>query len=347
MLAQENIKHFFQGQEEGYGPYAAIDLGSNTCRLLIAGRVGNHLETIESFSRFTRLGQGISSSQTLSEAAIKRTRQALSLCASKLRSHKPLAMRAVATEAVRRALNKEAFISYINQTTGILLEIISQEEEALLALKGCANLLSDSHPYALVFDIGGGSTEIMWIHRAPSQVPKLVDWISLPFGVVTLAEDYKTDQASDYKEIRETTYSLLEDFTARNNIRDYIMEDHVQILGTSCTATTALAIHQGLKRYEKSKIDGFLIEYSDLYKVIKNVQMMSKQERNYNRCIGTSRGDLVLGGLAILEGICNLWPIGVMRVADRGVREGIAAELAFGKDSYLGYKPYDNFKDAA
>lgn len=331
----------------GYGPYAAIDLGSNTCRLLIVSRVDRCLETIDVFSRFTRLGEGVSRSNFLSEEAIERTTQALMQCANRIQHHAPVAMRAVATEAVRRARNKDNFLKHIKGNTGISLEIIPQEQEAKLALKGCANLLEPSCPYALVFDIGGGSTEIMWIQQGTSYMPEILDWISLPFGVVTIAEDYNTDQASDYRLVREKTSHLLENFTARNNIHKCILENQVQILGTSGTATIALALHQGLKRYERSKIDGVMIQYSDIYKVIKIVQMMSAQERNYNRCIGIGRGELVLGGLAVLEGLCNIWPIGVMKVADRGVREGIVAEIAFGKDSPFVYDPYERLEVAA
>lgn len=330
-----------------YGPYAAVDLGSNTCRLLVARRLGHRLETIETFSRFVRLGQGVSQSNVLSKEAIQRTFQALTQCADRIQHHAPIAMRAVATDAVRRALNKEEFLTYVEKNTGISLEVIPQDQEAELALRGCANLLDPSYPYSLVFDIGGGSTEIMWVRLTPCQSPHILDWVSLPFGVVTLTEDHNTHQAHDYRLIRERTRHFLEDFTMRNNISEQILNNQVQILGTSGTATTVVALHQGLRRYERSRIDGEKVKYADIHKVIKIVQMMSEEERNSDRCIGVGRGDLVLGGLAILEGICDIWPIGEMKVADRGVREGIIAELAFGKNSSFVYEPYEAPKAAA
>jgi exopolyphosphatase/guanosine-5'-triphosphate,3'-diphosphate pyrophosphatase len=349
MVSAHNKEYdsFPRPDSTGRGPYAVIDLGSYTCRLLVVSRWEHCLETIEVFSRFTRLGEGISRSNLLSEEAIARTTQALVQCANRIQQHAPIAMRAVTTEAVRRAQNKDDFLKHIRKNTGISLEIISQEQEAKFALKGCAGLLDSSYPYGLVFDIGGGSTEITWVLQKTGCAPEVLDWISLPFGVVTIAEDYYTDQANDYRLVRENTCNLLENFTERNNIRQYILENQVQILGTSGTATTALALHQGLKRYERTKIDGMMFKYPDIYKVIKIVQMMSTQERNYNRCIGIGRAELVLGGLAILEGLCNIWPVGVMKVADRGVREGIATDIAFGKDSPLVYEPYERLEVAA
>ena len=329
------------------GPYAAIDLGSNTCRLLIARRINNCLEPLEVLSRFTRLGQGISKSNFLSDEAMDRSVKALEQFIQKIQRYRPLKLYAVATEAVRRAKNKTMFLERVKNQLGLTMHAISQREEARLALKGCANLLNPNIPYALVFDIGGASTEVMWIQQSANEGPVIIDWLSLPFGVVTLMEDYHTDHAADYRAIRENTFQSLEDFTQKYNIHSHILANQVQILGTSGTATTAVAIHHNLKRYERTKIDGMKIHYKEIRDVIKMVQMMTYEERNFNRCIGIGRGDLVLGGLAILEGIFDSWPVGEMTVADRGVREGIVTELAFGQESSFTYKPYLPIKRVA
>lgn len=332
---------------EEEGPYAAIDLGSNTCRLLIARRIHNCLEPLEVLSRFTRLGQGVSQSNSLSDEAMDRSIKALEQFTHKIQRYRPLKLYAVATEAVRRAKNKSIFLERIKNQLGLTMHAISQWEEARLALKGCASLLNPNIPYALVFDIGGASTELMWIKQSANEGPVIIDWLSLPFGVVTLTEDYHTDHAADYRSIRENTFQSLKDFTQKHNIKSHIFANQVQILGTSGTATTAVAIHHNLKRYERIKIDGMKIHYAEVRDVIKLVQMMSYEERNFNRCIGIGRGDLVLGGLAILEGIFDSWPVGEMTVADRGVREGIVTELAFGQESSFAYKPYLPLENAA
>ncbi len=345
-LSHGDYRGEFSLQKEE-GPYAAIDLGSNTCRLLIARRVDQTLEPLEVVSRFTRLGQGISQTNFLLDEAMDRSVQALEQFTHKIQQYRPLKLYAVATEAVRRAKNKNYFLQRIKDQLGLTLHAISQLEEARLALKGCANLLDPNIPYALVFDIGGASTEAMWVKQSANEGPVMIDWISLPFGVVTLTEDYHTDRAHDYRVIRENTSKGLEEFSRHYNIQNHILANQVQVLGTSGTATTVVALHHDLKRYERLKIDGMKIQYAQISHVIKMVQMMSSEERNFNRCIGVGRGDLVLGGLAILEGMFDIWPVGKMTVADRGVREGIIAELAFGKSSSFVYKPYHHLEAAA
>lgn len=328
--------------------YGAIDLGSSTCRLMITEKKGTSLKTVTLFSRFVRLGEGIAHSPVLTEDAMDRALRALAECTAKLQKNsRPVVLRAVATEAVRRALNKDHFLNLVDTHTGISLDIISKQEEANLVVRGCANLLNTDIPYALIFDIGGASTEIMWAQVFPSQMPKILDWISLPFGVVTVAETHRTDAARDYQLLRQHVMNTLEDFTERNHIPRAVENHKVQILGASGTATTIVAIDQRMHYYDRPKIDGTKLSYNVIMQVIKEVQMMSDTQRNTHRCIGFSRGELVLGGFAILEALCDLWPVGELIVADRGVREGIVTELAFGNDSSMAYQPYESEPMAA
>ncbi len=310
--------------------YAAIDLGSNTCRLLVVKKVPAGLEVVEAFSRIVRLGEGLTKQGRLSNEAISRTLSVLDQCARKLRFYKPHKVRGVATEACRRAKNGKQFLKSVFEKTGLHLEIISHHEEAVLALRGCSELLSPQKPYALVFDIGGGSTEVLWVRVSERVPPHVIDFLSLPYGVVTLAEVYNTETAKTFEEIRRETIERLYDFTLKNEILTEIEEGHVQMLGTSGTATTTVSFHLGLRKYDRDLIDGREISISEVDEAIKYIQLLTPHERNHNQSIGTHRGELMLGGLAVLKGIIDLWPVGTLRVADRGVREGIVADLAYG-----------------
>lgn len=326
--------------------YAAIDLGSNTCRLLVVKKVPTGLEVVEAYSRIVRLGEGVTKQGRLSAQAMNRTLTVLEQCARKLRFYKPLKVRCVATEACRRAKNSRQFLRNIFDRTGLRLEIINHHEEAVLALRGCGELLSPEKPYALVFDIGGGSTEVLWVRIAKGKLPDVIDFLSLPYGVVTLAEEYNTEKAKTFEEIRQETMRRLYDFTLKNDVLSHIEAEQVQMLGTSGTATTTVSFHLGLRKYDRNKIDGQEISFRDADKAIKHIQLLTPHGRNYNQSIGNDRGELMLGGLAVLKGIIDLWPVGKLRVADRGVREGIVAELAYGSSrEAVPYLRADKVKD--
>ena len=309
---------------------AAIDLGSNTCRLIIGKKDVQRLDIIEVFSRNIRVGEGLTQTGKLNKYAMKRAFDVLETCAKRLRKHVPFKFRAVATEACRRATNGPEFVKEVSEKTGIQLEVVTQQQEALLALKGCASVLDPFIPYALLFDIGGASTEVLWVEIKKDEPLKLIDYVSLPFGVVTLAEEYPHESAKSYYLIEQRTYELLEQFSQKNNIHHYIQHQQVQLIGSSGTATTTAALHLGLKRYQRDRVDGLFMSLEEVFTTIKYVQMMASEERIRHQCIGSDRGDLILGGMAILEAICKLWPVSKVRVTDKGVREGILTELAFG-----------------
>lgn len=310
--------------------FAALDLGTNNCRLLIARAQSGGFRVIDAFSRIVRLGEGLSRSDRLSERAVERTLAALRVCGTKIQRRCVTALRAVATEACRRAINCDDFLEQAIRETGIALEIISSTEEGRLALAGCSPLLDAEVPYALVFDIGGGSTEIMWLELMGwGRPPRLIDQISLRHGVVSLAEQYGSDEIDDrsYSLMVETVAASVEPFERRNNIRAAVALGKVQLLGTSGTVTTLAGVNLGLARYERSIIDGSHLSVAHARLVTLHLKEMDYHQRAAHPCIGYDRADLVMAGCAVLEAICDIWPFERLRIADRGLREGILADF--------------------
>jgi exopolyphosphatase / guanosine-5'-triphosphate,3'-diphosphate pyrophosphatase len=332
---------------------AAVDLGTNSCRLLIAKVAGQSFRVIDSFSRVVRLGEGVQSTNRLTESAIQRTIEALRICQEKIEHHKVCRLRAVTTEACRRAENSDELVKRALNELGLSIDIISPEEEARLALSGCAGILNSRIPYALAFDIGGGSTEVMWLriteprrlYRRRFPIIEVIDCISLPYGVVTLSDRYN-NQSHDlkiYNEIRQDVKALLEDFSLKNDIQSALDRHRVQMVGTSGTVTTLVAISLNLNHYERRLIDGAYLETADVHRISREIFALTPEERSKHPCIGAGRTDLVVMGTGILEGICDSWPIPRLRVADRGVREGILME--FVRDSSLEGANQLRFKD--
>ncbi len=314
----------------GYVPrevYAALDLGTNNCRLLVARRAGRGFRVVDAFSRIVRLGEGVAQSGRLSQAAMDRTLAALAVCAEKMTRRKVTHARAVATEACRRAENCEQFLDRVRAETGIPIEIIASDEEARLVVVGCAPLLDRRTPYAIVLDIGGGSTELVWLSvpHEPRAAPQVLDYVSLPYGVVTLNDGYDGRAVTDeiYAAMVSEVRAALAAFERANGIAGRIAASEVQMLGSSGTLTTLAAIHLQLPRYSRIAVDGSSLSFAEVAAVSRGLLGMGYAERVAHPCIGAERADLVLAGCAILEAICTLWPVGNVRVADRGLREGI------------------------
>ncbi len=309
--------------------YAALDLGTNNCRLLVAEQSGpTGFRVIDAFSRIVRLGEGIAASGRLSERAMARTIDALRVCASKMRRRRVRKARTVATEACRRAANCEDFLERVRAHTGLKLEIITSNEEARLSLAGCAGLLDPDIPRAIVFDIGGGSTELSWVDLT-SGWPVTEASISLPLGVVTLGERHppeRLDPDAYYLMVAEIG-GLLADFDATHGIAAKVEGGATQMLGSSGTVTTLAGIHLGLARYDRTAVDGYTLEFGAIRAVTDRLLALDVAGRARQPCVGRDRADLVMAGCAILEAICRRWPVGRVRVADRGVREGILMSL--------------------
>jgi len=311
--------------------YAALDLGTNNCRLLVARANGASFRVIDAFSRIVRLGEGIAASSVLSEAAMLRTLDALKICAGKIAYRGVTRARYVATEACRRAANCDSFLDRVREATGITIETITTAEEARLAVNGCAPLLDPTLPYAIVFDIGGGSTELVWL-RLPDEPfgePRLLGIVSLPFGVVTFTERYGGDgfSAAAYETMVAEAQASMATFAHDHGIAEVVASGGVQMLGSSGTVTTLAGIHLGLPRYNRSMVDGSTLLFEEIRVVSAELAAGDFATRAVHPCIGRERADLVVAGCAILEAICRLWPVGRLRVADRGVREGILFDL--------------------
>lgn len=350
------------GQEEE-GIFAALDLGTNNCRLLVASVSQGAdapvsggeppapvIRVFDSFSRVVRLGEGVSATGMLSDDAMERTLQALRACQKKLSKYRIDHSRFVATEACRRAANGEAFLQRVQAETGLCIDIISSEEEARLAFLGCSSLLTRGTQRAIVFDIGGGSTELMWVDveklrqdadrqdagrpdgqsagRDPA-AHAIVDWLSVGFGVMNLADKFG---GSDFAEMAfEDMVAFLQEklarFDAANQISDTIGDTAVQLLSTSGTVTTLAAIHLDLPRYDRSRIDGITLSISDIRATVQKLLAMRPSGRFNHPCIGPDRADFIISGCAIFEAISGMWPAGHITIADRGVREGIILSL--------------------
>ncbi|WP_267397134.1 MULTISPECIES: Ppx/GppA phosphatase family protein [unclassified Sphingomonas] len=308
--------------------FAALDLGTNNCRLLIARPRGDGFAVIDAFSRIVRLGEGLAATGQLSDAAIERTIAALRVCADKLKRRNVTLARSVATEACRRAGNGAAFIARAYEETGIHLDIISAEEEARLAVLGCHALIEPGDDPALVFDIGGGSTELVLIDTPRDAMPRVLDWHSAPWGVVSLTEsagggESPEERLASYARMRSMVADSFADFASRlpKKVR------RPRLLGTSGTVTTLGSVHLGLSHYDRAQVDGLIVPARAMRQISTDLSSMSIRERAQLACIGTERADLVVAGCAILETILDLWPAERLGIADRGIREGILRRL--------------------
>lgn len=323
--------------------YAAIDLGTNNCRMLVARPYGDGFRVVDSFSRIVRLGEGVAAHGRLSDAAIKRTLNALKVCNAKIKSIGAKRVRSIATEACRRAENGPEFLTRVKAEAELDLETISAEEEASLTLAGCSPLLNKNRPNALLFDIGGGSTEVVWIDTSNPQAPKTIDVISLPHGVVTLTESFlgRTDYGQSYEAIVTLIDEGLKAFDQRHSIFEAVANGQVQMLGTSGTVTTLGALHLNLARYDRSRIDGLDLHFDHIHSIIRHLGSLSPAERVQNPCIGPKRSDLIMSGCAVLDAVCRRWPVGSLVVADRGIREGILLSLMALDGIYIKRSPHE------
>ena len=328
------------------GPlYAALDLGTNSCRMLIARPEGDQFKVVDSFSKSVQLGAGLETSGKLSRNSIYRTIQALRVCQQKIRRHNVKRMRLVATEACRRASNGASFMKRARSETGLPLEIIEPQEEAQLAVVSCAPLVSRNTEQLLVVDIGGGSTELVWIdltdvrpqERAQSIMrmhggfptsegegskARVVDWISVPLGVATLRDQF-SDVEDDAARFALMSWFFEENLAEFAPYKDDPTREGFQIVGTSGTVTSVAASHLGLKRYDRNKVDGLRMTSEEIDRVIRDYLNMGPDGRRSDPRIGMDRQALIMSGAAILQALLRCWPTDRLSVADRGLREGM------------------------
>ncbi|WP_127112096.1 Ppx/GppA phosphatase family protein [Shimia sediminis] len=325
--------------------YAALDLGTNSCRMLIAQPKGSQFHVVDSFSKSVQLGAGLETTGRLSRGSMRRTVQALRICQQKLKRHRVKRMRLVATEACRRAKNSKDFINQVQRETGLRLDIIEPEEEARLAVISCAPLVSTKTEQLLVVDIGGGSTELVWIDltnvpkrdrpRAimrlhtgfnttdtPFPAAKVVDWISVPLGVATLRDQF-SDVTDDSARFALMSWFFEENLAEFAPYKDEQPREGFQIIGTSGTVTTVAASHLGLRRYDRTKVDGLRMTSDQIDKVIRGYLDLGPIGRRRDPRIGQDRQALIMSGSAILQALLRCWPTDRLSVADRGLREGL------------------------
>jgi exopolyphosphatase/guanosine-5'-triphosphate,3'-diphosphate pyrophosphatase len=310
--------------------YAALDLGTNNCRLLVARPTPNGFRVVDAFSRIIRLGEGVAASGRISEAAITRAVEALLICREKMRARGVARARLIATEACRAADNGQEFRARVAAESGLELEVIDSATEARLAATGCTELFDPAANGIILFDIGGGSSELVRLkrsqpgHRGPP-TPDIAGWVSLPVGVVTLAERYggKTVSREVYDAMVGEVAAFVDRFAA-----DHRGElDSFHMLGTSGTVTTIAGVYLRLQRYDRRRVDGCWLSDGEISRVVAELMAMSFDERAANPCIGAERADLVLAGCAILDAIRRAFPCQRLRVADRGLREGMLVEM--------------------
>lgn len=308
--------------------YAALDLGTNNCRLLIAKAGGDDFTVVDAFSRVVRLGEGLTTTGRMSDEAMDRAVEALSVCAEKLKKRNVVLARSVATEACRQAVNGAQFIERVKRETGIHLDIISPKEEARLAVMGCHALLEKGEGPALIFDIGGGSTELVLV-STDGVIPEILDWVSVPWGVVSLTESERQDDDGEdaltatYKAMRDKVTNSFADFAARLPTDG---GDH-RLLGTSGTVTTLASVYLKLSSYDRRAVDGLHLPTTAMREISQELARRSIKGRAEFPTIGHERADLVVAGCAILESIFDIWPGQRLGVADRGIREGILRAL--------------------
>lgn len=323
--------------------YAALDLGTNNCRLLVAAPAQDGFRVVDSYSRIVRLGEGLDRSGRLCSEAMTRALAALRVCAARLARRDLRGVRAVATEACRRASNGAAFLAEVRNETGLAIDIISTREEAELALESCAPLLVRGGRRVLLFDIGGGSTEIAWVRLAEERTgegrtgsrgaararPELIGYVSIPYGVVTLAERLGPAcfTPDGFAAAVDEVAGRLEAFERIHCIGKEIAQGGVQLLGTSGTATTLAGVALNLPRYQRPRIDGAVLSGAACEAALATLRALGRDGLAAHPCIGPERADFVLPGCAVFAAIRRLWPTSRVVVADRGLREGILLRL--------------------
>lgn len=321
--------------------YAALDLGTNNCRLLVATPSPRGFRVVEAYSRIVRLGEGLSQTGRLSDEAMSRSMAALKVCAEKVRRRKVVRVKAVATQACRGAENGAEFVQRVADETGLRLQIITPKEEAQLSVAGCMSLFDRDADAALVVDVGGGSTELSWVDlkgdgldAKPRQFAAwklpIRAWLSIPVGVVTLAERFPEGERIEegwFRAMVDDVKARIEAFPHAEPMREVFASGRAHLVGTSGAITSLAGMHLGLQRYDRNVVDGLWMDRRDCEIAADRLLSLTAAERALEPCIGADRADLVLAGAAILQAVQELWPCSRVRVADRGLREGLLMSL--------------------
>ncbi len=319
--------------------FGAIDLGTNNCRLLIARAHHNGFQVVDSYSNVVRLGKGLASTGRLSDESMDAAVAAIGVCAAKMKAKSVKRWRAIATQACREAENGAEFLARVKSETGLTFETISPRVEARLSVMGCINIIDRDMDVALVVDIGGGSTELSWVDvrrlnaegdKARLHRPPISAWASLPIGVVNLSEMFPEDHddnAGWYQSMKDHVMEKLVEQKCEKRFVNVFQEGRGHLVGTSGTITSLASVHLKLPYYQRNKIDGIWVDSKDIYATAQRLAALPLAERQKEPCIGEDRAAMLTAGCAIVEVLCELWPSERIRVADRGLREGMLMGL--------------------
>lgn len=320
-------QHLPHGTEQP--TFAALDLGSHNCRLLIARQEGDRLRVLDRFSQIVRLGEGLASSGALSEEAMQRTIKALYACAGRIARYPVTDAHFVATEACRTASNGDQFIRRVKDVTGLELRILSHKDEAVLAFLGCTPLVRDDTDYALLVDIGGGSIELLLVNMQSALEPKISGWLSLPLGIITLTEklEQEGNTPAAHSRIKKKLARNFGEFAERYGLRELAETHRLQVIGCAASVTMLAALAKGLTRYERQEIDGITLSASSLRRTCQELRGMEPADRIDHPCIGEGRAPYALAGCMAVEALLKALPVDGMTIADRGIREGILFSL--------------------
>lgn len=315
--------------------FGSIDLGTNNCRMLVGAPAGQGFQVLDSFSRVVRLGEGLYETGRLSPKAMERAIISLNICAERARRWsnggigQPIKLRAVATEACRQAENGLEFIRLARDATGLPLEIINPREEAELAVESCASLLQKAGRRAVLFDIGGGSTEIAWVRLDHGAQPRLIGYLSVPVGVVTLSERSAGAcyEPAGFSRMVDDVIAKLRPFEEVHRIGEEIRRGGVAMVGTSGTVTTLAGVSLNLDRYRRGRVDGVSLARAEVDKALAHTRSLGREGLIRHPCVGHERVEFVLPGCAIFAAIHELWQAPALTIADRGLREGMLMRL--------------------
>ncbi|MFT8719403.1 Ppx/GppA phosphatase family protein [Acetobacter sp.] len=303
---------------------------------MIASRTVAGFRVIDSYSRIVRLGEGLQGTGELNEEAMIRTLDVLRVCTTRLGRHRSVRLRAVATEACRRARNGRDFVERIRRETGLDFEIISGREEAELAVESCSTLLHRDFPalgeqnppeWGLLLDIGGGSTEIAWVKLSSgNRKHEVVGYVSLPVGIITLAEMFPPSQPDAYESMLSFVHEHMAKFEQTYQIQQHLERGAVRVVGTSGTVTTLASLDLDLPRYMRHVVDGYCLHPENARSAMHRLHRMGPNGMRVHPCIGPERAPSVMPGCAIFEAFLSLWPSSII-VADRGLRDGLLLRM--------------------
>jgi len=299
---------------------AAIDIGTNSVRLLVADIEGDALKTIDRRTQITRLGQGVNQTRRLDPEAIKRTVAVISEYAQAIKHHGVTRVRATATSASRDATNRDDFFDPVEQLLGVRPELLSGEEEAGLEFVGATTGLTEPSPY-LVVDVGGGSTEFIVGTSVPDGL------ISVDVGCVRLTEQVLHSDPPSAEELS----------VAVGIVRDHLADVDREVagagaaktlIGTAGTVWTLGAIELGVDTSESERIHHFRLTREAAEEIFRTLATEPIEQRRHNPGLEPGRVDVIVGGVIVVVSVMRHWAFDEMLISEADILDGIARSIA-------------------